>query len=532
MKTLKNITWLLIFLLMFTNCDDMIIDLDERDRLPAGQAVASIEGLNSLMLQVYERTRSIHENNQICLYKQCGTDIVTSGTHLLDVTDGGMEAMNMYTSNLSALSPEIEDIFNGLIESITACNTVIQYADNFDPAYEEQVAQIDFLKGQAYALRAYVYLEMVTRWENVVIIPNRLEPGEPIRYDVELSGPAEVLELIIADCLNAVDLLPKRSSGLGVGDASQGLAYHLLSKAYMETGDWDLAADAAEAVIADGSYTLQPLDNIFGLDGGKQGEESNEEIILSWIFNPAISNRPQRTMQQYVPLYRLVDGLTTALDQGGRPWSRLSPSEYYWSLFDEEDGRLNEWHKRFWFYNDEPNLPAGKSLGDTATYEDLVAQFGADAGRPLRYLDPTTNKFFEDGTYGRELNDAEGFRNIIVFRLSEAYIIGAEAHWKNGNESRALELINTIRERAYGNTDHNFTSLDQETIIEEHARELGHEGHRWAFMKRLGLLVERTNMYCKDVDGNLVNMQSHHVRWPIPQPFIDLTGVTQNPGYN
>ena len=129
---------------------------------------------------------------------------------------------------------------------------------------------------------------------------------------------------------------------------------------------------------------------------------------------------------------------------------------------------------------------------------------------------------------GRTDADAEGFRNVIVYRYAQAFILGAEAHFRNGSTDRALELINTIRDRAFGDTNHRFTTLDEETILEENARELGHEGHRWYTLKRLGLLVERVREH--NPDGG-PNIQDFNVRWPIPQPFIDLAGVEQNPGY-
>lgn len=528
MKSLKHLIICLLIAGMYS-CDQDIIDLESTDTLPVATGVAGLTGLEASMLQVYETARRIHENNEISLYKQCGTDIVRDGTHLLDVADGGMEAMMLYTNNLAATSNEITQIFDDLFAVITRCNVVIQFADNFVPDSDAQAARRDRAKGEAHALRAYAYLEMVRRWDNVVLVTNILEEGDEVQYDFEYSTIEETYDFIIEDCMNAVSLLPTRA---GLGDtattASKGLAYHLMSMAYMDMGEWSLAAQAADEVVNDPSYALQPLDNIFGLDGGKTGEENNQELILSWAFSPNITNRPQRTMQMYVPLYRLVNGLTTALDQGGRPWSRLSPSEYYWTLFEDGDGRLEAWHKLTWYYNDEPNLPAGKSLGDPVLYEDLVAQFGPDAGAPLRYVDPTTNKFFEDGTYGRETNDAEGFRNVIVYRLSHAYLTSAEAHWRNGNTATALLRINALRERAFGDASHNFASLDLETIIEEHARELGHEGHRWAFLKRLGLLLERVQMH-NPAGGP--NIQPQNVRWPIPQTTIDLTGLGQNDGY-
>lgn len=532
MKKFKFYLSVVSALLVLASCDDDIIDLTERDRLPTGIAVASIEGLQTSMIDVYVQARSLHENNEISLYKQCGTDIVTSGTNMVDVNSGGMLGMMEYGNAFDASSGSLEDIFNGLYLSLDRCNVVIAYGGNFEADNAAQETAKNKIIGEAYALRAYIYLELAERWDNAVIT-ELAETVDDIKFTAELSTQTELLEQVVSDATNAIPLLKSRLENGDVGKPSKDMAYLLLAKAQMWLGNWGLAADAAEDVIAQGAQ-LQPLDGIFGLEGGKTGEENNQELIFSWIFSPANQNRPQRTVQMYVPLYDRVPGVARTLEQGGRPWSRLSPSPYYWTLFEDGDGRLDAWHKSAWVVDDPDNIDTSLEGGDTLQEGDLLTvdspyfQAWASTANEARYLEPSTTKYWEDATYGRLASEAQGFSNIIVYRLAEAYIIGAEAHWRNDNEGRALTLINTLRERAFGDTSHNFTSLDQETILEEQARELGHEGHRWAMLKRLGLLVERVKMHNPSATNNI---QDRHVRWPIPQNFVDQLGVEQNQGY-
>ncbi len=206
------------------------------------------------------------------------------------------------------------------------------------------------------------------------------------------------------------------------------IANLVLAKVILWQEDWAAAAAAAAQVMNNG-LQLQPLDAIFGLDGGKTGEENNPEIIFSWVFNQADQNRPQRTVQMYVPLYDRVPGVARTLEQGGRPWSRLSPSKYYWTLFENEDGRLGAWHKSEWTIDDPDNIDTSLSGGSTAQPGDVLTvdhpyfQDWASNEREARYLEPTTTLTWEDGTYGRLASEAQGIRNIIVNRLSEAYII-------------------------------------------------------------------------------------------------------------
>lgn len=541
MKSIKYYISIFSFLLISVGCEDQFVELEERDSLPSDIALAGLNGMETSLFGVYERAKSLHENNEISLYKQCGTDIVQSGTHMVDVQIAGMQGMMEYENAFDASSSQLNNIFSGLIESIDRANVVITFGNNYEAKNDEEEARKNAFIGDAYCLRANAYLELAERWNNAVF-PELVQSVDNIKYDVVLNDQRTVLEQVVSDAQAAVPYLRSRLETGYVGRPSKDMAYLIMASAYMWLEDYENASAAAENVIAQG-LQLQPVDYIFGLDGGKAGEENSEEIIFSWIFTPTDQNRPQRTVQMYVPLYDRVPGVGRTLAQGGRPWSRLSPSPYYWDLFDtdddgdlsdEDDQRLTAWHKFAWTVDDPDNidrsLPGSEwiNAGDLLTVDSLYFQSWASNDQEVRYLEPTTTKPWEDGTYGRLADEAQGFRNVIVYRLANAYILGAEAHWRNGNTPRALELLNAIRERAFGDTDHNFTSVDLETIIEEHARELGHEGHRWAFLKRLGILVDRVRLHNPSAAPNI---QSRHTVWPIPQNFVDQTGVAQNEGW-
>ncbi len=528
MKYIKLYTPVLVIIaLMFSACTDSILEREEKDVVPADRVLNTLAGVEAVLFQVYQAGRSPHQNPDISLFKQCGTDLVRNGTHMVDVPEAGMRGMNTYSSGFSAVSNLINDIWDVYYGAISNCNLVIQASETFEANTDQEEAQLLAFKGEALAMRAYFYLDLVRRWENVPIsVP--LEPGAPPATEAPLAPKEVIYDLIISDLTEAVQLLPTRIENGSVGKPSKGLANLLLAETYLDLGMNAEAAQAADAVINDASYAFQPLDMIFGQEGGKLGVENNNEIIFSWIFDPAVIDQSQYTSVMYTPLYDRVPGIARTMAQGGRPWSRFSPSEYYWTLFEEGDGRLEAWHKLAWILDDPDEIipESGKSEGELAVdgYIDLWCSTDLEC----RYLEPTTTKHWEGEEYGRTTAEGEGYRNIIVYRWSQAYILGAEAHFKAGNVTRATELINALRERAYGNSDHNFTSVDMNVIMDEQARELGHEGHRWYILKRNGMLMERVMAHNPDAAPNI---QSKHVRWPIPQTFVDLAGVEQNEGY-
>ena len=72
----------------------------------------------------------------------------------------------------------------------------------------------------------------------------------------------------------------------------------------------------------------------------------------------------------------------------------------------------------------------------------------------------------------------------VYFRISEAYLIAAEASWElshNNSDVEALKYINAVRERAGIQP---LTSIDHQKIMHEYQVEFAFEGHRWWDLKR------------------------------------------------
>ena len=124
-----------------------------------------------------------------------------------------------------------------------------------------------------------------------------------------------------------------------------------------------------------------------------------------------------------------------------------------------------------------------------------------------------------------------------VFRLSEMYLIYAEALLRggNGNAATALTYVNNIRTRAYGNTGGNITApqLTLQWILDERGRELYWEGHRRTDLIRYGLLT--TGTYLWPWKGGLASgtsVDSKYNLFPIPSSARNANpNLTQNPGF-
>ena len=92
-----------------------------------------------------------------------------------------------------------------------------------------------------------------------------------------------------------------------------------------------------------------------------------------------------------------------------------------------------------------------------------------------KYLDKTPAA----GTIGR---GSEMWN--VYFRISEAYLIAAEAAWeisRNNSDVGALKYINAVRDRAGIKP---LTTIDHQKIMHEYQVEFAFEGHRWWDLKR------------------------------------------------
>lgn len=514
-------------LLIFTGCNDLI-DLDPNGQVTQEVALGTLEGYELSIVGAYRAGRDPYQSNPDCMFKNANDDLIKGGILLND--DNQVSAQARLNG---AFNPDLGTstrLWNSYLGGLNLCNTILANIDNaqgVNPNNPAQVARINVVKGEAYFFRAYFHYNLIVLYDNIPLVNTPPNPSAP-DFSVKPGDKAAIWALIESDLKIARTLLSATPSMNG--KLTKDTAGHLLAKTYLWLGKYAEAATTATEVINSGSHSLVPLNQVFS-----EKFQGNKEILLAWQFTkvePGVSGEPTaaRTAQQYIPLYDRVQGVGRAFPQGGRPWARLHPNSYYFSLFQNTDGRLAAWHKTVWNFDggtpDAPEaLPAGVTLGDPVT----AANVGAASGYGIDAITPTTWKYHEAETLGRTIGDAYGFKEVVEFRLGETYLIAAEGYMRSGDNNTALVYINKLRERAYGNATHNFTFINEDVLLDEHARELGQEGVRWEMLKRLNLLVNRVKLYNPTAGPNV---QPHHARWPIPRSFVQLTGFPQNEGYN
>ena len=133
---------------------------------------------------------------------------------------------------------------------------------------------------------------------------------------------------------------------------------------------------------------------------------------------------------------------------------------------------------------------------------------------------------------------------VIGIRYADVLLWYAEALNEVGESTKALAMLNRIRERAFGDDSGNFKPMSKDefrtAILNERRLEFPHEGHRWFDLVRTGTFIQRMKEHsayeAKVAEANKTeiaqNIKEHMILMPIPQSEIDLNpNLVQNAGY-
>ena len=158
---------------------------------------------------------------------------------------------------------------------------------------------------------------------------------------------------------------------------------------------------------------------------------------------------------------------------------------------------------------------------EVAVTQDLFDFVSGQEDRGI-YFD-LLNQNFRCTKYGTNRDEDGG--NTIILRLSEMYLIRAEAEGRLNSPVDGLDDINIVRTRAGLNALTPADLLDQDdlttVLLDERRGEFAFEGHYWFDLIRYDLM--------EDVLG----LEDFRRVLPIPQRELNITDGTliQNPGY-
>ncbi|MGB3798944.1 MAG: RagB/SusD family nutrient uptake outer membrane protein [Lewinella sp.] len=527
MNHLRPIVPALLFVLLTFSCEDYLQD-ELLSETSADYLYTTPGGLEDAVVGLYNLNRSYIErgagnNDHRALIIQAKSDLTVgrAGEVALyarlgwgrDLSTGGLNGYSHYWRNYYRV--------------IDRSNAVIAAAEEVEFPIGEEARKTQVI-AEARAMRANAYFILYRLFNNIFITTEPTRPENVFDLPQDKSSPEEIFALINSDLDYAIDNLAWTTPDFGRW--TQASVRHVRAKTAMWQSDWAEAIEQAEAVIGNENYSLVPdTRDVFA------GDLNHSETLFAIQIEDGVIGGGTRNQIHFnlVANYFEIPGIRRSSENGGRGASLLIPNNYLVDLLAEDPGDTrddNTYMISAYIYNDPNTLPDGVEIGDTV---DLYDRDSPDANEYTQYyktMNPGVLKFQQRDA---DPDEASSFKNIMIYRLAETYLISAEAHMRQGNTEMALERINAIRDRAGAAP---FTEINQEILLEEHARELFFEGQRWYALKRMGVLVE----YIRDhaANDNLVNfarerIEPYHVNWVIPESELDLLGPNypQNDGY-
>lgn len=418
---------------------------------------------------------------------------------------------------------------------IERSNSIITFGEAADI---EPIAKKAVLR-DAYVYRAYAYFWLVRKFDNIWL---NTDPTTYMNTDGRTYTAAkqeDVYKLIISDLDKAIEYYGTDWS-LVAGKFNQGVARLLRADVALWQKDYQTAAIQSTKIITDGPFALESPDRIFTTDRRNLTKESMYVMQFD-EFAPG-GGVGHRLANIFTTQYRSVPGCISAKEYGSYGWTRIHPNPYLISLYDSKnDKRWNNWWQHYYKYND-PAYDFSKlkyKYGDTLK----VAQNSSLTGdNYYRNANISCKKYWD---YVRDPLSTRSFNNLYMFRYPQVLLIASEAYMRLGDNTKALSYINQIRQsRILASPNQLFTTISEDLILDEFARELAFEGQRWFLLKRVGKLVERVQLYGGVTSFRGVaspnplysacrgNIKPYHVRWPIPQAERDaMGGFPQNEGY-
>lgn len=399
--------------------------------------------------------------------------------------------------------------------TIARANLLLERIDDipetlFESGTEASNSRKEEIIGETRFLRAYTYFQLFMLWGEVPLVTDFPTTSEPLANTLPRSSGQDIMNLINEDLLYAEANLPWNHENLrefgddepqaatlnSKGRATKGAAKMLLAKIHLMNQEWQQAADKAGEVINNGEFVL--ADRWTDIFYNVNGQNSSESIWETETFREEFNNTGGYFFRVETP-------------------SRTSATPRAYRLFGSE-------------INDSTDVRRGFSMSPSTTDP-------ANVIASIKYYN-------RGGGYS-----AEDPFNFVLFRLSEAFLIRAEAlnELQYGNPE-SLEYINLLRARAAQEFDGTVYSgippvdyaqyPDQasfrQLIRDERWRELMFEGHQWYDLLRYdsydGGQRALRSVYLDD--PSIPGADPGKILFPIPDREMRVNdALVQNAGY-
>lgn len=454
------------------------------------------------------------------------------------------------TNSHNPSTSQIRNTWQKLYSSIYDANDFIEIVSSRMDGWGASNRELaEIYLGEARALRALFYFELVRWYGNIVLIKSTADSDIPATEYVQ-ANPADVYAFIEEDLKYASEVLPwavddtKRSNT--AYRFSKGAALGLLAKVYStwagypvrDESKWEEAAKVARRVVESGKHRLisdyaQVWSNTCNgvWDAGESlievsfysptGLDSDNTAGRIGKWNGVVATAVEGVRGRNAGNWKVTYNFTREWEQHNDPRMAISIADYK--------------------YSNDDKTPV--------TYFSTVSSPSEDNYNKQRQLFTPgkwdTEKYVNSANY--IVNNDKSNINWYVLRYSEVLLLFAESlNESGGSIVDAVDAVNAVRRRGFGDTAHDLSyGLSREelrqAIRKERAYELCFEGHRKQDLIRWGIYYDTIVSTAQELADWFANanysvrnytQKGRHELLPIPQRDLDLMKkCKQNPGW-
>ena len=487
MKNLKTILLIILVTSIFNRCTNHVdYEAIEGYQITADVYLQQESDYHAALVGTYDPLQWLFFNIQIGTIASeislCGGESATDYIGLQQIDN-----MTHYPEN-----DVLTRIWQWLYEGVNRANYMEENKPNIEFDGKES------LYGEVYFLRAYYYFELVKFFGDVPLFTEfRLTAGDS--GNLVRSPKEEVYAQIELDLQNAIAVLP--NSQAEAGRVNKYTAYALLGKVLLYQDKFTEAASTFDNII--GVYSLLGDYGTQFLRFGENGPESVFEIQYTNTSNWYDWGCPQCSEGNYGIIMNGPRGWNGP--EYAQGWSFNVPTEAFYNSYHPQDLRRD---------------------ATILNIEEFATATGASYTEGYNHTGFFNNKYIpRAGESGGQI-ELNYLTNYRIIRYADVLLMAAEAYNRSGiNDNLALSYLNQVRIRAFDDDEFELNNLSganlTNAIWEERKFELAMEGHRF-------FDLVRTSQASSVIPGFI---QGKHEVFPIPQQEIDISGLTQNPGY-
>lgn len=479
--------------------------------------------------------------------------------------------------------------------TIGLCNTVIEDLGKIDPEDLRMTQEeIDAYIAETRTIRAWAYYNIFEIWGGALPL-NTSTGGEiPPTADPDFNTSCQkIYDFISTELDQSWALLPQNEVNRMNQAANRVIKARLLLNSRVFTGverfdecetlcDEILAGNYGTYSIAEDYRDIYTMDNVncpevimaFACEVGQLNLGWMRVAMLpynAWDYFGGTYDQDPWNCCCLVPSY---DNSGTVNTNGGSTGAKCFLDAPYndklgavYERFDDRDIRKqnftvdanNEYHGQFFIGEMRENFGTGDILPADADRQDrplvYVDQVGTFQNLGLQLADVMSPRWGETNSGVRFIKypiypEAAGidFQNIdeVEFRLAEVVYMKAECRLRDGDAGAAKDLVNSVRQRYFSDSDWTaakddfgtaYTEIDEYWMLNEWGKEyLGEGRRRRTDLRRFDKFTQGQWWFFGRADDNaypLPETRDRKYEWfPLPESALLVNpGLIQNPNY-